>query len=501
MRSPSSRTSLAALLALVAVLIIAVSACGHGSGSGASGSPARAIPASAIAYVQADIDSSSPAWTAFDKVSHRFPGWGQIVAKVHSELLARDHGVSFSNDVEPALGSDAAFAVTGIDTGTGKPAWVGYVALTDESKIESALVTDQGKAAGTYNGYKQYQSTDGTHEYAAVGDNALLIASDENTLHTAIDTRNGDDPSLAADATFQQAMAALPADSILKAFVDPGKISRLLSLGSFGQSLGGTATGGATAELSQLSKTLSSIKSAGFAVWAVPDGYRATVQVATVPGASSSIAQSLQQNPTLGTLVPAGSFLYLDGFGSQQTFGQTFSQPSTKAQLQELQQVTGISFAHDVLPLLTGEIAAYAGPGQSGTPGFALLLKPADPAAAQAALTNLIHRITELEGGSAQTAAFLRWAHRDGVFAIGSDLSAVQGTSNTPLPGSPAWNALLSAAGAPGDARISLYVQVPQLLALFPIEQNENLTHVGGILAWSTVAGDQVSGNLFVQVK
>ena len=496
-RSP--RTSLALLLTALAALAIGVTACGHGSSSGPAGSPARAIPASAIVYVQADVDTSSPAWTAFENVSRRFPGWHQVVNDVHHELNARDHGVSFTKDVAPALGADAAIAVTGIDTSTGKPAWVGYVALRDDSKIESDLKAGKGTAAGTYNGYAQYREGNGSGQYAAVGNNALFVASDENTLHTAIDTRRGDDPSLAGDSTFQQAMAALPADSLLKGFADPGKISRLLSMGSFGSQLGISGSSSAS-PLTQMSKELAGIRSAGFALWAEPGGYRATVQVATVPGASSSIVQSLQQNPTLGTLAPAGSFLFLDGFGSDQGLGQTFSQPSTGAQLKEIQQLTGISVAHDILPLLTGEVGAYAAAGQAGgPPRIALLLKPKDTAAAQTALTDLMHHLTQLEHGNPQ-AKLLRWGQHDGVFAVGTDLSSVQGAVS-PLPGSPAWNSLLSAAGAPGDVRISLYVQVPQLLALFPIEQNENLAHVGGILAWSTVSGNQVSGNLFFQVK
>ena len=44
-------------------------------------------------------------------------------------------------------------------------------------------------------------------------------------------------------------------------------------------------------------------------------------------------------------------------------------------------------------------------------------------------------------------------------------------------------------------------MQLGQALKLFPIQENENLTHLGGILAWSTVAGNQISANLFVQVK
>jgi hypothetical protein len=297
-------------------------------------------------------------------------------------------------------------------------------------------------------------------------------------------------------------MASLPADSLLKAFADPGKISRLLSLGGLGQGLGlgGATANGANASLAQAAKSLSAIRSAAFAVWATPAGYRATLQVATVPGASSSITQSLQKNPTLGALAPAGSFLFLDGFGSQQAFGQTFSQPSTAAELKQIQQLTGISVAHDVLPLLTGEIGAYAAAGQAGgAPSIAVLLKPKNEAAAAAALTDLMHRFTQLEHGSPQAKA-LRWVQHDGVFAVGTNVSSFSG-AHAPLTGSAAWNQLLSDAGAPADSRISLYVQVPHLLGLFPIEQNENLVHVGGILAWSTVAGNQVSANLFIGVK
>ncbi len=465
-----------------------------------------------------DLDTTSPAWTAFQKVSQKFPGWQQVVAKVHRELVRPDHGVSFSKDVQPALGDSAAIAVTGIDSATGKPAWVGYVALSDEGKIESALTSDQGKAAGSYHGYKQFRSTDSSGEWAAVGNDGLLVASDESTLHTAVDTREGDDPSLASDSTFQQAMAALPADSLLKAFADPGKIGRLLSLGNFGQSLGigGTAGGAATSSLQQLSKALSGIRSASFALWATDGGYRASAQIATVPGSSGSIANAFATTSTLQRYVPAGSLFMVNGGGSTGGYQQMFDQPGTAAQLNEIQKLTGISVAHDILPLLTGELAAYAAPGQPGEPPtVGLLLKPKSATAGQAALHDLFTHIVRLEHGQVHLLTYphglgqsmviagspfsIGWKHWNGIFTVGNN-PTLPGTDD-PLAGSPAWNALLAAAGAPADAHVSLYVQLGQALKLFPIQENENLTHLGGILAWSTVAGNQISANLFVQVK
>jgi hypothetical protein len=197
-------------------------------------------------------------------------------------------------------------------------------------------------------------------------------------------------------------------------------------------------------------------------------------------------------------------------------YQQLFDQPGTAAQLNEIQSLTGISVAHDILPLLNGELAAYAAPGQPGeAPTVGLLLKPASASAGQAALRDLFTHLVRLERGQAKLVTYphgagqsmlvagspfqIGWRHWNGIFTVGND-PTLPGT-NDPLDGSAAWNALVQAAGAPAGSHISLYVQVGQALKLFPIEQNENLTHVGGILAWSTVAGNQVSANLFVQVK
>src|SRR5262249_26802857 len=153
------------------------------------------------------------------------------------------------------------------------------------------------------------------------------------------------------------------------------------SLGNFGQSLGvgGAAGGAATSSLQQLSKMLAGIRSASFALWATDGGYRASAQIATVSGSSNSIARAFASSTTLQQYVPAGSLLMLGGGGTGGGYQQMFEQPGTAAQLNEIQQLTGISVAHDILPLLTGELAAYAAPGQPGEPPtVGLLLKPAD---------------------------------------------------------------------------------------------------------------------------
>src|SRR4029077_18871531 len=131
------------------------------------------------------------------------------------------------------------------------------------------------------------------------------------------------------------------------------------------------------------------------------------------------------------------------------------------------------------------ELAAYAAPGQPGEPPtISLLLKPASATAGQAALRNLFTHIARLEHGQAHLFTFphgagqsmvipgspvsIGWKHWDGVFTIGDDPALP--STNDPLVGSRAWSALLSAAGAPADAHISLYAQIGPALKLFPID-------------------------------
>ena len=274
----------------------------------------------------------------------------------------------------------------------------------------------------------------------------------------------------------------------------------------------------AASSLQQMSKALSQVRSASFALWATDSGYRASAQIATVPGSSGSIAKAFSTSSTLQRYVPAGSLFMLDGGGGSGAAGyqQMFGQPGASAQLNQIQKLTGISVENDILPLLTGELAAYAEPGQPGEPPtVALLLKPASAKSGQTALHDLFTHVARLErgrvhlvtdpGGTGQSLLVagsplsIGWKQWGGVFTVGND-TTLPGT-DSPLVGSPAWNALLSAAGAPADAHISLYAQIGPALKLFPIEANDNLTHLGGVLAWSTVAGNQVSANLFVQVK
>jgi len=58
----------------------------------------------------------------------------------------------------------------------------------------------------------------------------VIAASDTQTLHDAIDVRDGKADSLADVGTFKDAMSRLPADSLVRGYANPGAIAQLVSL-------------------------------------------------------------------------------------------------------------------------------------------------------------------------------------------------------------------------------------------------------------------------------
>ena len=67
----------------------------------------------------------------------------------------------------------------------------------------------------------------------------------------------------------------------------------------------------------------------------------------------------------------------------------------------------------------------------------------------------------------------------DGLIAIGND-PAAGSLPQTSLVGSDAFAQVLAKAGAPSDANVPFYLNVADLLKLFPVQVDANLEHLGG---------------------
>jgi hypothetical protein len=490
----------------------ALLAAGCGNTSSSSTDPsqgASAMPSGTLFYADVNLDQGSSAWKQFTAVGQRFPGWQELAGKVVKGL--NDTGqtpgsFTFKDDVQPWLGGSAAIGVTSIDASGGSAHYVAFVASSDDGKARTAVAKD-AKPDGDYNGYALYADKKGDAE-AAVGDGAVLVSDDTQTLHDAIDARDGKADSLASDDGFSSAMAKLPADSLVRGYVSTQKLAELAGLAA----LGGSGGSGAAAQTQALAKTLDSIDSLSFAAWANGNGYRLTLRSTLKQGADQS---PLAMAPSsLTGLVPGDAFAFLafGDYGSYLKQGLQSSAPGLGPQLKLLQQQTGISVQHDLLPLLSGDGLFYAAPGVPVR--AALVLKPDDPHAAALTMHKIMAlvaqeqpgaRVTPLASGTGEQVDLgglaVSWRlTADGLLAIGNDPAA--GTApSSPLASSPAYADLLNQAQVPDGANVPLYLNLSDALKLFPISVDPNLAHLGGVLAWSSRNGQDTSADLFIQVK
>src|SRR4051812_9257524 len=166
-------------LALVAAACGGASTTAAPGAAGTDGKGADAFPASTVAFIDANADVTSGAWQKVLTVAKRFPGFPKVEAQVQQELAKGDKGGSFSQDVQPWLGDEAAAGLLSITLSAGKPKpqYAVFLASKDDAKATAAVAKDATKGAD-YKGYATFTSKDDPNEVAAVGKGAVLVAGD-----------------------------------------------------------------------------------------------------------------------------------------------------------------------------------------------------------------------------------------------------------------------------------------------------------------------------------
>jgi hypothetical protein len=112
--------------------------------------PAEALPASTIAYASVDLDPSGGQKIEAIRTLRKFPAFTDNVdittdddlrERLFEEVLKSSacEGVDYADDVEPWLGSRAAFAA--VDLGEDEPAPVGVIQVTDAQGAEDGVAT------------------------------------------------------------------------------------------------------------------------------------------------------------------------------------------------------------------------------------------------------------------------------------------------------------------------------------------------------------------------
>lgn len=504
-------------LAAAAALALAGAGCGGATGAagaGGVGTAARAFPAHPLAFVDVNLDRGSAAWQRAEAVGRRFPGWSKLMSQLTSRLESGSgHGVSFAKDVQPWLGDQAAIAVTGVNIfNRAHPVSVGaYVAVTDEGALKGDMSALHETPNGSYQGFALYRGH-GSSELAAVGKGALLVANNLTTLHQQIAAWNGG-PNLAGQASFTKAMAGLPPDSLISAYADGVKIGQIASLAAMSALPSGIAGQAPPAgQMQSMMKSLRSIGSLTAAFGADHGGLRLTFNAS--PAAGHRLPEQLTGTgnaaQTLLADVPANAFAYLGGGAPSGLLGKSDPQLSSM-----LQMSAGLSWKKDIAPLLTGRLAAYAGPGAPVT--AALMLKPADPAAAAAAMSRITAAISRkdhqlhfhwLPGHRGQVAVVrpglsIGW-HRVGDVIAVSNSATAGGPQASPLTTNALFQTVAHQAGLPEHVSSLGYFSVPSLLSALPIgggSHSADLSHLGGLLLWSSVDGSGAHFTAFLSVR
>jgi hypothetical protein len=508
-RLPAPAVALAA-----ASLALAAAGCGGaaGTGSGADlATAAHAFPAHPLAFVDVNLDRGSAAWKQADAVGARFPGWTRLMNRLQAQLeQSSGHGASFTKDVQPWLGGQAAIAVTGVNLfDQAHPVNVAaYVAVKDEGALRSDMPALHETSAGSYHGFAMFKH--GSQEVAAVGKGALLISNSLATLHQQIAALDGG-PSLATQPGFSRAMAQLPPDSLIRAYADGVKIGQIASLAALAPQAGAAA--GSPAQLQKMTKALRSIGSLTASFGADHGGLRLAFNA--TPAAGHTLPEQLtgtgQAAQALLANVPADAFAYLGGGASGSTLAA--SDPAMSAMLES---ATGLSWKKDVAPLLSGQVAAYAGPGVPVT--AALMLKPADPSAAAAAMSRITAAVSHrdhklrfhwLPGHRGQVATVrpglaIGWHRIGDVIAI-SNSSTAGARQSSPLTTSALFQSVAHQAGLPQNVSSLAYFSIPSLLHALPIggggSQAQVLSHLGGLLMWSAVDSSGAHFTAYLSVR
>ena len=500
--------------------------------AGTKGLGADVMPASTLAFGDANIDASSEGWKRALALGARFPGFGKLMLDFNTSLNKRTGSGPTAAEVRSALGGEIAVGVTALKSSTSgsrAATLLVYAEVRDVAKLKGMLAGDKEMTAlpdrGGFSEFSQ-KANGGTPGFFAISASAVLVSNDRSVLESAIDRSAGGADRLADSPEFKDAMKTLPDENILVGYVSPTALQQLGQAAKAQQGAAGSAL--STKQMDQALASYQAVKGVAYSLDATTGGFRLRSSVrldeaklATLGGLAKQY-QSFE--PTLLARVPstayfAASFQNL-GPMLKTAYGAILEQPTVKTQVAQFETLLGVKL-DDLVALTSGEHAIYVGPGLPASGG--LLLKPADAAKGAAtlrALTKLLatRGIVVHDTGDGQDATLGtlsgRWRSVDGVVAIGTD-ATVGDKVKDPLFESAAVKQLFSDAGLDPTAKTAgaFYLDVPKLLDVATSLQAlssspatdqqsiDNLRHLGGIVAWTARDGDLAVSDVFIGIK
>jgi Protein of unknown function (DUF3352) len=364
-----------ALFPVLAVAALLLAACGSSSSTSGAGPAAGAsiAPASAPVFVTIDSDPGSAQWKQVDALLDKFPGKDKLITAIEKELTKQ--GVSYEQDIKPALGPEVDIAVLGLQEGSRDV--VGMVQPQDKAKLQALLD-------------KLDQSDPSSKTVTAEYKGWTLVSDKQSALDTfEAESAKG---AIADDATYQEALANEAGDSLATAYVNGAALQQLLQ--QLGSQLGTDAGCGPATTQTAAPVTLRYISGA---FRAESKGLRlhATIQSEHAPSSGGGDTKALLSE------IPSGSLLVLAFHGSDQfTQGYLQLQQACPGQLEkafgQFESLLGVKLG-DIAALLKNETAVYVRTG-SPIPEVTFVSHQADAQTALGTLDTLAKRLGDLFG-------------------------------------------------------------------------------------------------------
>jgi hypothetical protein len=460
------------LVPLVAVAAL-VAGCGSSVKTAGPEGGAAVAPRSTSFLLRLNTAFDSAQWTTLDRL---LPGLDP--AALFAGIAGS--GVSFDRDVRPALGPETDLAALTADD-VGKGTFFGLTQPKNPAKLDSLLAKGGGTSV--------------SEEIAGW----RVIAESRPTIDRIKRARN--EGSLAGDASFKEATAGLPAESLATLYVTGDVLTSALDK----RLKTGTGPVPGLGRVAWLAGAVSA-KEHGLAldVRVKGDEITATPFVAELPAE-----------------VPADVSLLVDFKGLDSTLEQLKRSPALSGLLGPAAKALG-GVLDDAIALFRGEGAFYV---RSGTPTeYTLLLKVADEASARATLDRLATLVSaflqevpepvQIAGIDAKKLTIgkvtLYYAVVDGKLVISSAESGIGLLRQGPrLADVQAWRNAKEAAGMPSETTGIVYADVRTLVPIveqltkkpLPADAKRSLAPLRTALLYGSVDGSILSVKGFVSVR
>ncbi len=397
---------------------------------------ARAAPADTALYLSAYLQPSTGQQADLFGLIGTLRGFGdpaameQKIDEVAQRLLG-DAGIDYLADVRPWLGGQIALAASPASDGSA-PGMLLLAGVKDFGAA-TAAVPRLFAASGPFRKetFRGQAVMIGEATSYALLDDLLVVAATPEQVRAALEADADLAPSLADSAAFVTAMRDVATDRLAAVYVD---LPRALGL-SEGARLGGF--GMAALAITAGTDGLHLDGTAPFAADAASEGARH--------------AHALGNRPsTLAEWIPRTAGAQLVVFGAsdslqdlESTLGDEDAFAPAAEALNQLRAIAaiglGVNVDRDLLPLFDGEAALALGGIDADGPRGQILLRPADPAAAPAALDRMRSALAErgsqvtssqVAGVAVTTVAVpqigtVAYAIMDGVVVIGLDAADV----------------------------------------------------------------------------